>query len=451
MADPTLDSHTFDVDPGAGDRWSVAIAGDTVVEASSPPAVGDRLSTAVAAADLSVANLEAPIPPRGDAAAPIHKIGPTNETVPETPRYLREIGFDGVALANNHTTDYGTAGLERTLDACAAANLATCGVSGPEMRDAGPIRRSIRGQSVTVLNFCEREFGAAPAGETGTNWIGPPAVTRRIEAAAAAVDVLVVVVHGGIEYVPLPPPQLQSRLRSIADAGADLVVGHHPHVPQGWERRDGTPIVYSVGNFRYTRCCRPKTEWGLLLTASFRGDALERVALRPVERRGDAVQFMGERWDPAEFESYVETASELVADRERLRAHWQAQAVAVFEQRYDAWLQAAGGSSPVAIARSPGRLLGRDDLWDPEEREHEMLLLLNLVRNESHRAVIETAMAVRGGQREDRRTPAVRDRVSALLERTEDEPLDRDRSPATAAVRSLSAWLSATRARLSDR
>lgn len=437
--EPTLGRRQFATPSGETDQWSLAVAGDTIVEGSTPPAVGGALRSAIGEADLALTNLEAPISPAG--ADPIHKIGPTNATAPETPEYLREVGFDAVTLANNHTADYGPAGVERTVEACEAAGLGTAGI-----RDAGPdgsaaLTRQVAGQTVTVLNLCEREFGAAAADTGGTAWVGRPGVEQRIQDAAAAADVLVVVVHAGIEYVPLPPPQLQARLRSFAEAGADLVVGHHPHVPQGSERHAGTPIYYSLGNFRYTRCCRPKTEWGLVLSARFEDDTLAEVRLHPVERRDDAVAFMGERWDPEEFRPYLETASDLVADRERLRAHWQAQAVMVFDQRYSAWLRMAAGSNLLSILRHPLLYLGATGLWDPEERQHQMLLLLNLIRNESHRAVIETTMALRGDRCTDHRTTAVTDRVATLLETTADNPIG-ERSEETGLVRSLSNYVS---------
>jgi poly-gamma-glutamate synthesis protein (capsule biosynthesis protein) len=62
-------------------------------------------------------------------------------------------------------------------------------------------------------------------------------------------DVVVVIYHGGREYVPSPPPYIVNRLRAIADAGASAVIAHHPHVPQGIEMYGETPIVYSQGNF----------------------------------------------------------------------------------------------------------------------------------------------------------------------------------------------------------
>ena len=63
--------------------------------------------------------------------------------------------------------------------------------------------------------------------------------------------VVIAIAHCGLEYVPHPPPYVVSAFRAMADAGADCVIGHHPHVPQGIERWRGRPIFYSLGNFAF--------------------------------------------------------------------------------------------------------------------------------------------------------------------------------------------------------
>jgi poly-gamma-glutamate synthesis protein (capsule biosynthesis protein) len=62
-------------------------------------------------------------------------------------------------------------------------------------------------------------------------------------------DFVMVIAHCGLEYIPYPPPYVVAAFRAMADAGADCVIGHHPHVPQGIEWRQGRPIAYSLGNF----------------------------------------------------------------------------------------------------------------------------------------------------------------------------------------------------------
>lgn len=420
MPNPSLAALRVADTPADREEWSLTVAGDTVFSDGSAPDVGPDLRETVREADLSLVNLEAPIAGRG---RPIAKTGPVNQTAAETPTFLREIGFDAVTLANNHAMDRGNDGLQHTVERCTESGLETCGAGHSPADALEPLVTEVAGHTVAVLNVCEREFGAADRGGPGVAWIDHPDARSRVSEAATEADFVVVVAHGGVEYLPLPPPSHQCRLREFADAGADLVVGHHPHVPQGWEQHDGTPICYSVGNFRYKRGTRPKTEWGLLVEATVAGDTLSSIALRPVERRGDAVAYMGERWSPEEFRPYLERTSTISADRSDLRAHWQELAVQVFEQRYGPWLRTATGSDLPSMLRHPLQYLQGNRLWNGEQRQRELLTLLNLVRNESHRDVIETATSVKTGARSDRRTNEVRERVRKLLDRTEDRPV----------------------------
>jgi poly-gamma-glutamate synthesis protein (capsule biosynthesis protein) len=87
------------------------------------------------------------------------------------------------------------------------------------------------------------------------------------------------------------------------------------------------------------------------------------------------------------------------------------------------------------MLRHPVRSLGGRGLWDGDRREDQLLTLLNLVRNESHSELVETALAVKTGKRADRRTPAVRDTVRELLATTEDEPVYDPPSPTGRLVR----------------
>lgn len=398
------------------------VAGDCVNDrtAGGGPSVAPALGKRIAAADLSLVNLEAPV---ATDASPATKAGPTKAAAAETPSMLREAGFDAVTLANNHIMDYGAAGLEQTLADCREVGLGTCG-AGPDRGVAmDPLLTTVDGTSVAVFSFCEQEFGIATAGEPGAAPISHPDARRRVSEAAEETDVVVVAAHGGVEYVPLPPPRRQRQLRAFVDAGADVVVGHHPHVPQGWEVYDDVPIFYSLGNFLFEQPRRPKTDWGLSVELTLQDGGAVAADLVPTELVDGSARPLSEQRDPAEYLQHLRHVSSLTADRERLRAHWQEIAVRLFLQRYAGWLRSSTGGSPLSLLRHPLRHLRQDALWDSPDRTDEMLVLLNVVRNESHRSTVETALAVRTGDAEDLRTPQVREEVRTLLEWTEDEPV----------------------------
>ena len=408
---------------GADDGWSLFAAGDCVYAGTEPGVspIGDGLRSRITAADVSVVNLEAPVPAGGET---IPKTGPIKSSAPETPEMLARAGVDAVTLANNHAMDHGERGLRETIRSCAEAGIATVGAGEDEREAMAPHRFTVDGVDVALLAMCEREFGVAEEDQPGTAWIGHPDAPDAVESLADECDVVCVFAHGGIEFVPLPPVRRRTQLREFAEAGADLVVGHHPHVPQGWEVHEGTPIFYSLGNFLFGRGAkRPKTQWGLALEIDFQGTTPSGVQLVPTEQReGTVGEFEGEqRID--EHLAYLYRLADLTADEQALEAHWQELAVRLFHQRYSGWLREASGGNLINLLRNPGRHLARDGLWDPAYREREMLILLNLVRNESHRSVIETALEVRTGLTTDRRTPQVEETVRDLVAWTEDQPI----------------------------
>ncbi|MDL5363595.1 CapA family protein [Halalkalicoccus sp. NIPERK01] len=401
-----------------GETWSLYVAGDCVHdEPPTPSMIGESLGDRVASNDVSILNLEAPIP----ADDSIPKAGPRKESHPDVPAALADAGFDTVALANNHTMDYGLNGLTGTVDACEAAGLDTVGV-GTDITDAlAPQYLTVDGTDVAIVNACEREFGVATESRPGTAWIGHPDAPRVVERASDRADAVILVAHGGVEFVPLPPIQWQRRLRRLSEVGADLVVAHHPHVPQGWERYEGTPIFYSLGNFLFNHTSRPKAGWGLSLEVSFDGPTPASATLLVTEETDDGVDLLDDGSRREERLAHLHRLSELMADPDEYAAHWQELAVRIFNQRYAGWLRRAAGGNPVTLVRQPREHLTQDGLWDGDARQDELLTLLNVIRNSSHRSVMETALAVETGTVPDRRTPEVERRVRELLSWTEDQ------------------------------
>lgn len=423
------------------------VGGDFVLpEPGGREVLAPGLHERVEGADLAMVNLEAPIDPDCD---PIEKSGPAKASAAGTADVLADFGVDAVTLANNHAMDYGAAGLRRTQRRCRRRGVATCGAG--EDRDAAmePHRADLDGTSVAVFSFCEQEFGIADAGSAGTAWVSHPDARRRVAAEAERSDMTIVVAHGGVEYVPFPPLSRQTQLRGFVEAGADIVVGHHPHVPQGWEVHQGTPIFYSLGNFRFEQPSREKTDWGLALDLTIEDGEPTSVDLVPTEQRDGTVHEIDRDRALDEQLQYLYRVTERTAQREQLRAHWQETAARLFEQRYTGWLRQGTGARLRDQIRDPGQHVSRDAAWDGD-RQDEMLVLLNVLRNESHRAVIETALGLKTGECEDVRTEEVRGTVRELVQWTEDRQLYDRPSPARANLGMLATRVSEWLPTLSD-
>ena len=206
--------------------------------------------------DLLLGNLEAPATGSGTKARKTY----TFRFDPRALEGLAAAGFSYLSLANNHTFDYGTAGFLDTLVSLADAGIATSG-AGRTAQDASlPAVLKVGDMEVRLLSF-----GAYPVDRTGfdgrataragdnrpgTLWLdedGLAAAARAFSPNAFNIAV----VHGGEEWSTTPTAAQRKGYRDLVSAGADLVIGSHPHVLQGLEAVNGSLIAYSLGNFLF--------------------------------------------------------------------------------------------------------------------------------------------------------------------------------------------------------
>lgn len=402
-------------------QWRLFLAGDTRLtkSAENKTHVGVELQDRIQSSEFAVVNLEGPIT---TSSNPINKSGPNTKSVERTAELLASAGFNGVTLANNHTMDYGESGLGDTLDACSKHDLVAVGAGDSDAAALRPHSVSVGDTTLSVFSVCEQEFGLAGPDQPGTAWLQHQELEELLGAAADQSDVVILLAHGGIEYVPLPPPHLQQRYRELVDAGADLVVGHHPHVPQGWEQYGGAVIWYSLGNFLFKHKRRVKPHWGVSLDISFSGATLETVEILATELAGGMVEEMRED-ERTRHLGYLGRLADITADENTLIPHWQEQAVQVFRQRYTDWLPRTVFPRMTRLVRKPRRVLDIPRWWEDPRDDTHLLLLLNLIRNPSHRAVIQTALETETGVTPDYRTPETEQTLRELFEWTEDKPV----------------------------
>lgn len=213
------------------------------------------LATMMQAADIAFVNLEAPVSPRGE---PVNKDF-TFRAPPEAAVSLADAGIDIVSLANNHAFDYGPDALIDTIMLVEAEQIATVGAGADLAEATEVIVLEIDGVRVAFLAY----VSTPPDGNTGymledtqatettpgVNWLYPERVPNDVELAKTVADVVVVSMHTGFEYQEALSDLQTQTAHSAIDAGASLVIGHHPHVLQGIETYNGGLILYSLGNF----------------------------------------------------------------------------------------------------------------------------------------------------------------------------------------------------------
>jgi poly-gamma-glutamate capsule biosynthesis protein CapA/YwtB (metallophosphatase superfamily) len=205
------------------------------------------------APDITFANLETPVAPESRAAGMMSFNAPV-----ELVTALGEAGINVVSVANNHIYDRGRRGLDATLKHVREAGLAPVGAGLPP-REAGPEIIEVRGVRVGFLAWTQvlnTEGTPCPPSRrcaqvaVMTKW---DPVLAQVRAAAAKVDALVVSLHWGTEYALVPDEGQDTLATLLVRAGADVVLGHHPHVPQRVDRirrKDGSygVVAYSLGN-----------------------------------------------------------------------------------------------------------------------------------------------------------------------------------------------------------
>ena len=240
---------------GRASRTSILVASDWApIRAFDQPmrlhpeALYGDLLPILRRADLRIVNLECALT---DADTPVWKSGAVFKGAPDHVCGLGVVPFDVACLANNHVLDYGVAGLRETLRVLDRHDVQTVGAGLTEEDAYAPLTCLSGGAKVHIVNFSEGEDLTASRGGPGVfGWDIARAIdiVRRCRKQGG---VVIAIGHCGLEYVPYPPPYVVAAFRALSDAGADAVIGHHPHVPQGIEWRAGRPIIYSLGNFAF--------------------------------------------------------------------------------------------------------------------------------------------------------------------------------------------------------
>lgn len=205
-------------------------------------------------ADLVVVNLEGTFTDSGNPLAKRYVFA----TDPELAVGLLDVPVWAVSLSNNHATDYGVAGLDNTLGALDAHGIAHFGAGlTEEGARAALVTPSEHGPRVAFLGYSDiGETVFASGADGGVSRASAEAITADVGAlrAAGTADFIVVTLHMGTEYTHVVTARQQELARAAMEAGAALVVGHHPHVLQPIEEyraSDGRRglILYSLGNF----------------------------------------------------------------------------------------------------------------------------------------------------------------------------------------------------------
>jgi poly-gamma-glutamate synthesis protein (capsule biosynthesis protein) len=230
--------------------------------------------------EVTIGNLEAPITENGQEYMEKQF---RFRMDPGAAEALKEAGFDIVTLANNHMLDFGPEGLEDTLRYLESVGIAYTG-AGSSLRSARkPALIRVNERKVAVLAYSMTfpvEFFAT-AKRPGTAPGDPILIAEDIAKARKEADIVIVAFHWGAEKSTTPKKYQIASAHAAIDAGADLIIGHHPHVLQGIESYRGKTILYSIGNFAFG-CISPSCARSVIAEVSIDGDS-QQVTLIPLD------------------------------------------------------------------------------------------------------------------------------------------------------------------------
>ena len=201
-------------------------------------------------ADLVVGNLECALT---DGGVPIAGKCTLRGT-PGWAAVLKRAGLGVVSLANNHVMDYGWAGLADTMAALDQAGIKYAGAGRDRREACAPLLVTAAGRTIAFLARSAVIVSAptyAGEAEPGVAFLDPEETLAAIRSSRATADLVVLLVHWGVEEYAYPSATQRKLAKQFIDAGADVILGHHPHVLQGIEEYGAGLVAYSLGNFLF--------------------------------------------------------------------------------------------------------------------------------------------------------------------------------------------------------
>ena len=346
---------------------------------------------------LQLSNLEGPVLREHELKTKAPKAGPHLFTAGSIDSPERRI----FSTANNHFMDFGVDGASETIAHLKPKGARFVGFGSCAKEARVPLRFNVANVRVSVIAATEAQFGVAGdswagVAEEGT-WIHRAIVRERSEC-----DFVIVSLHGGLELSPWPSPSRVERYRALVDTGADIVYGHHAHVPQGIEAYGGGHIFYGLGNYAVNPTkweSVPNALWSNTVALTLRDNAVC-VEIHPVEiqSKHQSKTFEVVPIQRDIYAKYMELAALPLQDADLLQEVWQEVALRHFVH-YAADM--SGNAHFIRGRSGPSKLLRQ---WRSVFRIGEMqsaqaaAIRYHLFSCESHREVIRTALGVLAGE-----------------------------------------------------
>lgn len=240
-----------------------------------------KIASTTAQADLFIINLESPFTIGGNHLV---KTGSFSFNAdPLSIAGLKLAGVDAVSLANNHTINQGKRGIADTQKLLTENSINFAGAGLNEAEAHAPIIKEISGTKIGMLAYAyPDDYSVASANTAGLAGMNINKMQQDVQNLKSQVDVVIVMMHAGIEYTNKPNSQQTIFAHKAIDAGADLVIGHHPHWVQTTEIYQGKPILYSLGNLVFDQMWSPETQEGALAQVELTDKKITEIKIIPI-------------------------------------------------------------------------------------------------------------------------------------------------------------------------
>lgn len=226
-------------------------------------------------ADILFGNLEGPISSVGNNVGSKYSFRMSPNVLPA----IKKVGFNMFSFANNHVGDWNVSAFENTLSLLRENEISFtgAGINKTEARQPTIIKKN--NTSFGFLGFSDvgPKWMEAKENKSGILLVDDPDFSSIISQAKEKVDVLIVSIHFGVEYEKVHNKKQEKVARLAIDSGADMIIGHHPHVVQDVEYYKDKPIFYSLGNFIFDQHFSRETMRGLVVMTTFEGKTLKEI------------------------------------------------------------------------------------------------------------------------------------------------------------------------------
>lgn len=231
-----------------------------ILSHSDPAWPFQKISSVLSQADLTIINLESPF---------VKGCKPTDEGMtfcsdPNNVKGLVSAGVDYASIANNHSNNYGNVGIEDTKTVLTSNNIVPLEQGKADFK-------TVKNTKIAFIAFSDLPY------------VQDDIVKTKISEASRSADLVIVLFHWGIEYQTQPSKRQIFLAHLAIDSGADVVVGHHPHVVQSEESYNGKPIFYSLGNLVFDQMWSEATTKGEIVKLSYQKRQLIKKEIIPTK------------------------------------------------------------------------------------------------------------------------------------------------------------------------